>query len=54
MLSCFTCEGGSVQFLLSFTVGVGHDFAAAGSPFRGLLVSKFPRFSASLAFGVGQ
>lgn len=40
--------------LLIEATGVGHAFAAAGSPFLGLLVSKFPRFSASLAFGVGK
>nr|WP_238537339.1 hypothetical protein [Chromobacterium haemolyticum] len=29
-------------------------FAAAGNPLRGLFKSKFPRFSASFAFGVGH
>jgi hypothetical protein len=43
----------SVEVLIEAT-GVGHDFAAAGSPFLLFVVSKFPRFSASLAFGVGQ
>ena len=41
-------------FVPRLAVGVGHAFTAAGSPFLGLLVSKFPRFSASLAFGVGH
>jgi hypothetical protein len=38
---------------LSDALGVGHFFAKAGSPFLGLLVSKFPRFKASFALGVG-
>jgi hypothetical protein len=40
--------------LLIVATGVGHVFTAAGSPFLGLVVSKLPRFWASLAFGVGQ
>ena len=46
-------EAGELPLLIDAT-GVGQDFAAAGRPFRGFVVSKFPRFSASLAFGVGQ
>jgi len=36
------------------TVGVGQRFTAAGKPFLLFDVSKFPRFSASFARGVGQ
>jgi hypothetical protein len=43
-------EAGLLPLLIEAT-GVGHDFAAAGSPFLLFVVSKFPRFSASLAFG---
>ena len=35
-------------------VGVGHRLTAAGSPLRGLFTSKLPRFSGSLALGVGH
>src|SRR5690606_41571691 len=45
MLSCFTCEGGSVQFLLSATVGVGQCRAACSSPtctFLPLWYAVFP------------
>jgi hypothetical protein len=38
----------------SRATGIGHSFAAAGNPLRGFDVSKFPRFSASFARGVGQ
>jgi hypothetical protein len=39
---------------LSLAHGVGHIFAAAANPLRGLLKSKSPRFSASFARGVGH
>ena len=59
MLSCFTCEGGSVQFLLSFTVGVGQVFRALTAsisvpPSRLLRGVTRPPFVPRLAVGVGQ
>jgi len=35
-------------------VGVGHNFTAPANPLRGFSASKFPRFSASFARGVGH
>jgi hypothetical protein len=59
MLSCFTCEGGSVQFLLSFTVGVGQVVRVLTAsinvpPSRLLRGVTRPPFVPSVAVGVGR